>query len=196
MSSARPIAAAVPIAWLLLACIGCETNMYDQPRYEALEPSAFFDDGMSARPRVAHTVARNALQADEAFYQGTENGRVVEQFPVAVTAELLDRGEQRYAIYCSPCHGLLGDGAGMIVQRGFKAPPSYHIDRLRNAPVGYLYSVISAGFGAMFSYAEDIAPHDRWAIIAYIRALQLSQHAEVADLPEDVRHRLIGGATP
>lgn len=192
MSSAEAIAAGA----LLLACAGCETNMYDQPRYEPLEASAFFDDGMSARPRVAHTVARGESQADEALYRGTEGGRVVEQFPIAVTAATLDRGEQRFDIYCSPCHGLLGDGQGMIVQRGFKPPPSYHIDRLRNAPVGYLYTVISAGFGAMFSYAEDIAPEDRWAIIAYIRALQLSQHAAVADLPEDVRHRLIGGAAP
>lgn len=195
MSSADPIAAAVLLA-LLLFCAGCETNMYDQPRYEALEASAFFDDGMSARPRIAHTVARGDLQDDEALYRGTESGRVVEQFPIAVSAATLERGEQRYGIYCSPCHGLLGDGAGMIVHRGFKAPPSYHIDRLRNAPVGYLYSVISAGFGAMFGYAEDIAPEDRWAIIAYIRALQLSQHAAIADLPPDVRHRLIGGAAP
>jgi mono/diheme cytochrome c family protein len=170
--------------------------MYDQPRYKPLAPSAFFDDGMSARPRVAHTVARGELHADEALYHGTENGRVVEQFPITVTAATLDRGQQRFDIYCSPCHGLLGDGQGMIVQRGFKPPPSYHEDRLRNVPVGYLFTVITAGFGAMFSYAEDITPEDRWAIIAYIRALQLSQHAALADLPEDVRHRLIGGATP
>jgi hypothetical protein len=193
MSSAEQVAASV---LLLALSAGCETNMYDQPRYEALEASAFFDDGMAARPRVAHTVVHGELQEDEALYQGTENGRVVEQFPIIVTAATLDRGGQRYDIYCSPCHGLVGDGQGMIVQRGFKPPPSYHIDRLRNAPVGYLFTVISAGFGAMFSYAEDITPEDRWAIIAYIRALQLSQHAAVADLPEDVRHRLIGGATP
>jgi mono/diheme cytochrome c family protein len=190
MSTADTIAA---VAFVLLG-FGCETNMYDQPRYEPLEASSFFEDGLSARPRMAHTVARGELQEDEALYRGTENGRVVEQFPIQVTATTLARGEQRYEIYCSPCHGLLGDGTGMIVRRGFKPPPSYHIDRLRNAPVGYLYNVISTGFGAMFSYAEDIAPADRWAIIAYVRALQLSQHAELADLPADVRHGLIGAA--
>lgn len=177
-------------AWLVLAFVaGCETNMYDQPRYDTLDTSAFFVDGASARPRVAHTVARGELQ-DEALVRGTKDGRAVDAFPLPVTRELLARGEQRYTIYCSPCHGALGDGSGIVVRRGFERPPSYHIDRLRNAPVGYLFNVVSVGFGAMLSYAEDIRAEDRWAIIAYVRALQLSQHIEVAQLPADARRLL------
>jgi mono/diheme cytochrome c family protein len=180
-------------AWPLLALLcaaGCETNMYDQPRYDALDMSPFFGDAASARSRVAHTVARGELRADEALYYGTKDGRAVTAFPMPVTRELLARGAQRYAIYCVPCHGALGDGSGVVPQRGFERPPSYHVDRLRNAPVGYLFNVVSVGFGAMFGYAEDLRVEDRWAVIAYVRALQLSQHVEVASLPADARRKL------
>ena len=175
-------------AWLT----GCELNMVEQPRYDALEPSALFEDGMSERPRVAHTIARGQLEEDEALYHGTEGGMLVDRFPFAIAQDNLARGRERFDIYCSPCHGAAGDGTGMIPQRGFKAPPSYHIDRLRDAPVGYFFSVITSGFGAMFSYAEDITPADRWNIIAYIRALQLSQNASFSDLRQDERHQLLG----
>jgi mono/diheme cytochrome c family protein len=190
MSSADRRARGAWLALWLAFAAGCETNMYDQPRYDALDTSAFFVDGTSARPRIAHTVARSELHGDEALYRGTKDGRAVEAFPMPVTPDLLARGAQRYAIYCVPCHGALGDGSGVVVRRGFKRPPSYHIDRLRNAPVGYLFNVVTVGFGAMLSYAEDIRPEDRWAIIAHVRALQLSQHIEVAQLPDEARRQL------
>lgn len=184
------MAGLVCLGFLLLLMAGCRHDMYDQPRYNPLRPSAFFPNGMSARPIPAGTVARGHLDANPDFYQGKEGTRLVTQFPLPVTAALLARGQQRFNIYCSPCHSLLGDGNGMIVQRGYMAPPSFHSDYLRQAPAGHFFDVITNGWGAMPDYREQVTPHDRWAIIAYIRALQLSQHAPLADVPARQRPNL------
>src|SRR5262249_37482165 len=145
-----------------------------------LRPSSFFDDGRSARPIPDGTVARGHLNDDTPFYTGKgPDGKAVDAFPVPINKEVLVRGRQRFDIYCAPCHGRLGDGDGMIVRRGFRKPPSYHIDRLRQAPHGYIFDVITNGFGAMPDYAVQVEPVDRWAIVAYVRALQLSQNASV-----------------
>jgi len=180
----------------LLALAGCERGlhqMYDQPRYTPLAPSTLFADGNSARPQAAGTVpaAAGALAAASSGRAGTlAGGEVPQARPLPVTAGLLARGRERFGIYCAPCHGAAGDGQGMIVQRGFPAPPSYHSERLREAPDRHFYEVISDGYGAMYGYADRITPDDRWAIIAYIRALQLSQHAPAALLAETDRRRL------
>jgi len=165
--------------------------MNDEPRYKPLAESDFFADGQSARPRVDGTIARGHLRLDQAFYTGRSNGAFVSTPPVPVTRDLLARGRERFDIFCSPCHGRLGDGDGVVVERGFRSPPSYHIDRLRTAPVGHFFDVMTNGFGAMASYASRVQPADRWAIAAYIRALQLSQHAALSDAPADVRRRLL-----
>ena len=177
------------LAVLTLLCItiACRRDMQDQPKYIPLRPSDFFADGRSARPLPEGTVARGQLRADKVFFTGKRGEVYVDQIPFPVTREVLERGQQRFNIYCTPCHSRLGDGQGMIVKRGFKRPPSYHIDRLRAAPVGYFYDVISNGFGAMADYAAQIAPRDRWAIAAYIRVLQFSQHALMSDVPPEHR---------
>lgn len=168
-----------------LVIVGCNNGMEDQPKFEPLEASTFFGDGMSARPLVANTVARGQLRADTHLYAGQVEGRQAEEFPFAVTDEVMARGHERYNIYCTPCHGYAGYGDGIIVQRGFTPPPSLHDERLRAAPVGHFFGVITNGFGAMYSYADRIAPEDRWAIIAYVRALQLSQNAAMENVPAD-----------
>lgn len=172
-----------------LFLVGCDLvpylHMRDQPKYEPYEASAFFEDGLASRPAVANTVARGTRRfEDPHFYEGTVDGEYVDTFPYAITLEKLKRGQERYNIYCSPCHGQVGNGLGMIVQRGLKQPDSFHSDRLRGEPVGYYYDVISNGFGAMFSYSSRVPPDDRWAIIAYIRALQYSQNANAENFPE------------
>jgi mono/diheme cytochrome c family protein len=164
--------------------------MHVQPRYNPLDQSEFFEDGRSARPAVPGTVARGQLRIDEHLYTGKVKGVLVDSFPFPVTQKVLERGRERYNIYCTPCHGYTGEGRGMIVQRGFPQPPSYHIDRLRQAPVGYLYGVITHGYGAMYSYAARISPEDRWAVVAYVRALQMSQHATINDVPDPERAKL------
>lgn len=169
---------------------GCRQDMHNQPRYKALEASRFFSDGRSARQPVEGTVARGQLKLDEHLYQGRKNGQPVAEMPYPVTRAILERGRDRFDIYCSPCHSRAGDGEGMIVQRGLKHPPSFHIDRLREAPVGHFYDVITNGFGAMYSYASRVPVDDRWAIIAYIRALQLSQRAPLSEAPPDKRASL------
>jgi hypothetical protein len=151
--------------------------MHDQPRFKPLRMSDFYADKRSSRPLVAGTIARGQLQEDSYLYTGLVNGQPGNYMPFAATREVLDRGRERYNIYCAPCHARTGDGNGMIVQRGYRRPPSYHIDRLRQAPLGHFYDVIANGFGAMPDYSAQIPVHDRWAIIAYIRALQLSQQA-------------------
>lgn len=165
--------------------------MHDQPRYEPLERSTFFNDGRSARPFGEGTVARGQLKTDEHFYTGKVNGELVNALPFPATKEVLDRGHERYNIYCSPCHDRVGNGQGMIVQRGFRQPPSLHIDRLRQAPLGHFFDVMTNGFGTMYSYADRIAPRDRWAIVAYIRALQMSQNAALDDVPVEERSKLL-----
>ncbi|HEV8238107.1 MAG TPA: cytochrome c [Thermoanaerobaculia bacterium] len=162
---------------------GCRQDMHDQPRYEPLEASKFFADGMASRQLPEGTVARGHLGEDVAFSTGKDAaGNVVAELPMPATRQLLERGHQRFDVYCSPCHGRLGDGQGMAVRRGFKQPPSFHDDRLVNSPVGYYFDVMTHGFGVMPSYAPSIPPEDRWAIAAYVRALQLSQRAHLADL--------------
>ncbi len=164
--------------------------MADQPRYKPLAKSSFFGDGRSARPLVEGTVARGHLLADEHFSFGKSGGALVRTFPFPVTLEVLQRGRERYDIFCAVCHGRAGNGDGMVVRRGFRPPPSFHIERLREAPVGHFFDVISNGFGAMPDYAEQIPAKDRWAITAYIRALQLSQNARLEDVPIGARKGL------
>jgi hypothetical protein len=185
--ASRVLAAAcgVVCAALLTGC-SLKQDMAHQPKNRPLSPSDFFSDGRSERPLMENTVAHGSL-ADDALFVPKESNN----FPLPVTLALLERGEGRYNIFCTPCHGLQGDGNGMIVMRGMKRPPSYHQDRLRQVPNGYLFDVITNGFGAMYSYSAQIPPRDRWAIVAYVRALQLSRNAKVAELPPDVREKVL-----
>jgi mono/diheme cytochrome c family protein len=169
---------------------GCRQDMHQAPRYDPLEQSDFFADQRASRPLVEGTVARGHLRADKAFYTGKIGTQLVNDLPVKVTKDLLLRGQERFNIYCSPCHARVGDGNGLIVQRGFKRPPSYHEERLRNQPIGYFYDVITNGFGAMQDYAAQIQPEDRWAIAAYVRVLQFSQHAPADVLTGADRQRI------
>jgi mono/diheme cytochrome c family protein len=168
--------------------------MKDDARIKPYERSSFFADGRSARPPVEGTIARGQLRESEVFYRGLDaDGTFTRGMPVPVTAELLERGRERYEIFCSPCHSRVGDGNGMIVQRGYKQPNSYHIERLRQIENGYFYDVISNGFGQMSSYAGQVKPHDRWAIVAWIRVLQLAQHSNESAIPVDLRQRIQSG---
>ena len=181
MQNARRALFAVGLATLVA---GCHTDMWRQPRHEPLDPSEFFADGQTNRPLVPGTVPRDHLRLDNTFYTGATNGRWTDELPMPVTKALLKRGQERYQIYCTPCHGQLGDGNGMIAKRGLqlrRPVGNYHTERLRNMPVGHFYDVITNGYGAMYSYASRIEPQDRWAVAAYIRALQFSQNADPAD---------------
>jgi mono/diheme cytochrome c family protein len=175
-----------------LALAGCaRLDMQDQPKYRPQRPSNFFADGRSERQPVEGAVARGTLNEDTAFYEGKDaNGDDIKEFPLAIDRAVLRRGQQRFDVYCAPCHGRIGNGLGMIVRRGFKQPPSYHTDRLRQAPVGHLYDVITNGYGAMLNYASQVQPRDRWAIVAYIRALQYSENAPLADLSAASQRRI------
>jgi hypothetical protein len=176
---------------LLAAAAGCRQDMHDQPKYIPLRPSEFFGDGRSSRPPVEGTIARGQLNDDEALYSGRDPaGKFVNEFPFPVTRAVLDRGQNRYNVYCAPCHDRLGDGDGRIVRRGYRHPPSYHIDRLRQVPNGYIYDVITSGFGAMPDYSSQIHPSDRWAIVAYVRALQLAHNGKAGDVPADKQAEL------
>jgi hypothetical protein len=188
---------ALLIAAVTLACstISCRRDMQDQPKYIPLRPSDFFADGRSARPLPEGTVARGELRADKVFFTGKIGDQFADRIPFPVTRVVLERGQERFNIYCTPCHGRLGNGLGMIVRRGLKRPPSYHIDRLRQIPIGYFYDVITNGFGAMQDYSAQVAPRDRWAIAAYIRVLQYSQQASINDVPPDHRQDLTSAAT-
>ncbi|HEY1251157.1 MAG TPA: cytochrome c [Thermoanaerobaculia bacterium] len=175
----------------VLAVAGCRQEMYDQPKYKDLRRSEFFGDKRQARPVPDGTVARGFLRADSRVFDGRDpSGALVTAFPLAVDQALLLRGRQRYDIFCSPCHDRVGTGDGMVVRRGYRPPPSFHIPRLREAPVGHLYDVISNGFGAMPDYSTQIDVPDRWAIVAYVRALQLSENAPAAELPPAERAQL------
>lgn len=195
----------LPLRWImaialclttLLACDGTthlerlRQEMYNQSKFQPLEKNAFFDDNRASRPWIQGTIARGHLRTDAHLYTGFVNGEPAKTFPFVITRDVLKRGQERFNIYCTPCHGYLGDGRGMVVRRGLKQPPSYHIERLQNEAPGYFYDVMTNGFGAMYSYASRIKPNDRWAIVAYIQALQLSQNATLADVPADVRQRL------
>jgi mono/diheme cytochrome c family protein len=164
--------------------------MHDQPKYIPLRESAFFSDARSARALVVGTVARGQLHEDAHLYTGRVNGTDTAMFPFRIDSLVMARGQERFDIYCSPCHGRTGFGDGMVVRRGYRRPPSYHDDRLRKAPVGHFFDVISNGFGAMPDYAAQINVKDRWAIVAYVRALQLSEHATVADVPAEQREQM------
>jgi mono/diheme cytochrome c family protein len=176
-------------SWVAIAVVslalsaGCRQDMHNQPKYRPLRASNFFDNGSSARPPVEGTIARGLLQEDAAFFTGKEGTALVTDLPFPVTQEVLDRGQERFNIFCAPCHDRTGGGNGMVVQRGYRQPPSMHIDRLRQAEVGHFFDVMTNGFGAMPDYRAQISPRDRWNIVAYIRALQLSQHAQRADIP-------------
>ena len=181
------------VAATLFMIAGCEhlhQDMGNQPKNKPLSPSDFFADGRSVRTPVENTVSRSSLDNDQLIVTKEST-----MFPMPINEALLERGQERYRIFCSPCHGIQGDGNGMIVMRGMKRPPTYHQDRLRQAPNGYFYDVITNGFGQMYNYAAQVPPRDRWAIVAYVRALQLSRNARVADLPAEVREKLNSGGT-
>jgi mono/diheme cytochrome c family protein len=167
----------------LVILVGCRNDMHDQPRFKPLAKSDFFADMRASRAPVENTVARGQLNEDTYFYTGTVGPNPGDYMPaeVPVNQATLDRGRERYDIYCAPCHSRLGDGNGMVPQRGYRHPPTFHQDRLRKAPLGYFFDVMTKGFGAMPDYAMQVTPEDRWKIVAYIRALQLSQNATAAD---------------
>lgn len=178
------------VAFGALLTVGCRQDMHDQPKIEPYEANAFFADGMGSRPLVAGTIARGWLKEDTVLWQGKDAaGELVETLPESVTLDraLLERGQDRYEIYCSVCHGSTGDGQGMIVRRGFKQPPPLFEERLQEMPVGYFFDVMTNGFGLMSSYTKQISVNDRWAVAAYIRALQLSQNASLAELPSSTQ---------
>ena len=181
---------AAALALSLAACNPIRQDMANQPKNRPLSPSDFFADGRSERPLVENTVAHGSIANDELVISKESNA-----FPLKLDAQLLERGQQRYGIFCSPCHGLQGDGNGMAATRGMKHPPSYHQDRLRNSPNGYYFDVVTNGFGGMLGYSAQIPPADRWAIVAYIRALQLSRNAKAADLPAELRQKLEQGGS-
>lgn len=179
---------ALPVLAALLA--GCRQDMHDQPKVEPYEASTFFADGRAVRPSVPGTVARGRLEEDEHLHRGTAGGKPAETFPFEVTREVLARGRRSYDVYCSPCHDRTGEGNGTIVQRGMRRPPSFHVERLRAAPPGYYFDVITNGFGAMYDYSDRIVAEDRWAIAAWVRVLQRSRNATLADVPPAERERL------
>ncbi len=191
MQSRASFAVALVFGLCAIGLAGCGSlrqDMANQPRQNPLSPSNFFPDGRSERALLENTVARGEIANDDLFVPKDSNA-----FPLRLAPDLLQRGQQRFEIFCSPCHGLQGDGQGMIAMRGMKHPPSFHQERLRQEPNGYIYDVVTNGFGAMYGYSAQIPPHDRWAIIAYLRALQLSRNAHLADLPPDLRERLMAG---
>jgi mono/diheme cytochrome c family protein len=172
---------------LSLALAACRQDMHDAPSYDPLQESTFFTDGRASRTLVANTVARGQLREDEHLYTGRVNGELATEFPMPITADVMARGQERFNVFCSPCHGRTGEGNGMIVQRGFRQPPSYHEDRLVQAPAGHFFDVMTNGFGAMQDYSAQVPPADRWAIAAYIRALQYSRRATMDDVPAERR---------
>jgi len=174
----------------LLALSGCRQDMHDQPKFIPLRESDFFADHRSERPLVEGTVARGEVEDSDLLSTGMVNGELATVFPFPVTWDVMRRGQERYDIFCSPCHARTGNGDGMIVRRGFRAPPSLHVDRLRQAPVGHFFDVITNGFGAMPDYRAQVPVRDRWAIIAYIRALQASTAAGIADVPPERRNEI------
>ncbi|MBI5474227.1 MAG: cytochrome c [Ignavibacteriae bacterium] len=180
-------------ALAMFICIGLITgcnDMYDSSRIKPLEKNSFFTDGSSARIAPEGTVARGRAVNDDLLSTGRVNGRLADTFPFTITDSVMARGRDRFTTFCTPCHGRLGDGGGMIVQRGFPRPNSFHTDSLRERPAGYFFDVMTNGFGRMYSYAPSVPVEDRWAIVAYIRALQLSQRAEASTLSNEDRTKL------
>lgn len=181
----RTMRAAVVMAatCAMLVLAGCRQDMQDEPKFFPQRGTTFYPDGRSVRPQVVGTVARSQGDEDSYFYTGLINGKEGDGLPIDLTADTMARGQERFNIYCTPCHSRVGNGDGMIVQRGYRPAGDFHTDRLRNAPLGHFFNVITNGYGAMPDYAAQIAPQDRWAIVAYIRALQLSQNAKQSDVP-------------
>jgi hypothetical protein len=167
----------------LMLVLGCRQDMQDQPKFIPQRGTDFYADGRSVRPQVENTVGRNQLHEDSYFYTGLTNGKEGEGMPFPVTMQVLERGQERFNVYCTPCHSRVGNGIGMIVERGYAKAGSFHSARLESAPLGHFFHVITNGYGAMPDYAAQVAPADRWAIVAYIKALQLSQKATQADVP-------------
>jgi len=166
----------------MLVLAGCRQDMHDQPKFFPQRGTTFYTDGRSARPQVENTVARNQLHQDAYFFTGLQDGKEGDGLPIPLTTEVMQRGQERYNIYCTPCHSRVGNGDGMIVQRGYRPAGDFHTDRLRNAPLGHFFNVMTNGYGAMPDYAAQLTPEDRWAVAAYVRALQLSQNAKQADV--------------
>lgn len=192
---APPVALRAGLALLValggFGALGCRQDMHDQPKLKPYRSSQFFADGSGMRALPAHTVARGSLQEDAHFFTGRlADGSMATELPMPMTKALLKRGQDRFTIYCTPCHGQVGDGRGMVVRRGYKQPTSYHDERLRQVPIGYFFDVMTNGFAVMPSYAPQLPPEDRWAIAAYIRALQLSQHVDVSTLTAEQRAAL------
>jgi mono/diheme cytochrome c family protein len=179
---ARRVAALCAIAAASVLA-GCRQDMHDQPKFIPQRGTDFFADGRSVRPQVQNTVARGQLHEDAYFYTGLQNGKESDAMPFPVTMEVLQRGQERFNIYCTPCHSRVGNGAGMIVQRGYRPAGNFHTPRLMAMPLSHFFTVMTNGFGAMPDYAAQLSPQDRWAVVAYIKALQLSQHATQADVP-------------
>ncbi len=175
---------------VLLMTVGCRNDMYKQPKIKPLAESQFFRDGAGARPLPPHVVPREANLSNMTWLTGLTNDTYVTQLPVPLTPQLLRRGRERYDIYCAVCHGASGGGDGMIPQRGFPAPPTFHSERLRRAPIGHFFAVMTNGYGVMYPYGARVTPDDRWAIAAYIRALQLSRNISTGDLSTNERNRL------
>jgi mono/diheme cytochrome c family protein len=167
----------------VFSAVGCRQDMQDEPKFFPQRGTSFYADGRSVRPQVENTVGRNQLREDSYFYTGLSGGKEGDGMPFPVTMDVLARGQERYNVYCTPCHSRVGNGAGMIVQRGYAHAGNYHTARLETAPLGHFFNVISNGYGAMPDYSAQVTPADRWAIVAYIKALQLSQHATQADVP-------------
>ena len=182
--------AAVFTLALAAVATACRQDMHNQPKYKPLHESEFFGDHRSSRPKIDGTVARGQLRVDAARYTGKAGENDVTAFPIPITRDDLTRGQQRFNIYCTPCHGRLGDGNGLVVKRGFRQPPSYHIPRLKDAAAGHFFDVMTNGYGAMPSYASRVTPDDRWRIAAYIRALQLAEGSGVADVPAEEKQKL------
>lgn len=182
--------ALLAIAAAFMTTVACRQDMQNQPKYKPLGQNRFFADGRDARPIPAGTIATDELNANDAYHTGEANGEFVDRIPVPITMALLHRGQERFGIFCSPCHGLVGDGNGMVAQRGFRAPADLHTERLREVPPGYIYQVITNGYGAMPDHGDQIPVSDRWAIVAYVRALQYSRNATVADVPTAARSDL------
>lgn len=167
-------------ATLVLA--GCRQDMHNQPKFIPQRGTTFFASGRSVRPQVENTVARNQMDADSYFYTGLQGGKEGDGLPIPLTEATMERGQERFNIYCTPCHSRVGNGVGMIVQRGYRPAGNFHTDRLRNAPLGHFFTVMTNGYGAMPDYSAQLTPADRWAVAAYIRALQLSQDAKPSDV--------------
>lgn len=183
MKSNRKTSCLLAGVFCLLTVAGCRQDMHNQPKYRPLRPSPLFADQSSARPLIEGTVARGTLQEDEAFFTGKTGTATVKELPFQITDKDLDRGQERFNIFCTPCHDATGSGKGMVVQRGYRPPPSFHIDRLRSADPGYIFDVVTNGFGAMPDYRAQIDARDRWRIVAYVRALQLANSGTAADVP-------------